>query len=184
MYDNKWGSYVNCLGVRDRGTSDLCTLSDCFFAKSLTSTLLSNTASFRGLGIGTFLVWCLQVLGSLGYKPPIVAMSDPFHLCYKMGHNHHMTHHVYLQLCLKMGSPYVSYDSPTFSLVMVYFVVPGYHKDWPIRQTIQGHQGYCMHNKFLCLLVLKKWLSNVHPTDELKLTTALLPLMLGTQLAY
>jgi hypothetical protein len=44
-----------------------------YFVELSTSNLLSDTASFRALGIGTFLLSCLQVLGSLAYKSPIVA---------------------------------------------------------------------------------------------------------------
>jgi hypothetical protein len=66
MFDNnKRGSYINCLGVVDKGTSGVCMLNGSYFVEPSTSNLLSDTASFRALGIGTFLLSCLQVLGSL-----------------------------------------------------------------------------------------------------------------------
>jgi hypothetical protein len=80
MFDNKSGSYINCLGVVDKGTPGVCMLNKRFFVKPLTSNLLLDTARFRALGIGTFLLSCLQVLGSLAYKSPIFAQSDPFQL--------------------------------------------------------------------------------------------------------
>jgi hypothetical protein len=73
MFDNKRGSYINCLGVVDKGTPGVCILNESCFVDPSTSNLLSDTASFRALGIGTFLLSCLQVLGSLAYKSPIVA---------------------------------------------------------------------------------------------------------------
>jgi hypothetical protein len=73
MFDNKRGSYVNCLGVVDKGTSGVCMLNGSYFVEPSTSSLLSDTARFRALGIGTFLLSCLQVLGSLACKSPIVA---------------------------------------------------------------------------------------------------------------
>jgi hypothetical protein len=73
MFDNKRGSYINWLSVVDKGTPSVCMLNKSYFVEPLTSNLLSDTARFRALEIGTFLLSCLQVLGSLGYKSPIVA---------------------------------------------------------------------------------------------------------------
>jgi hypothetical protein len=78
MFDNKRGSYISCLGVVDKGTPGVCMLNGSYFVEPSTSNLLSDPARFRALGIGTFLLSCLQVLGSLAYKSPIVARSDPF----------------------------------------------------------------------------------------------------------
>jgi hypothetical protein len=77
----KGGSYVNCLGVRDRGTPDLCTLSDCLFVNLSTSNLHSDTASFCGLRISTFFLLCLQVFSSLGHKPPTLLLR-PTHFTF------------------------------------------------------------------------------------------------------
>jgi hypothetical protein len=73
IFDNKRGSYINCLGVVDKGTPGVCMLNGSYFVESSTSNQLLDTARFRALGIGTFLLSCLQVLGSLGYKSPIIA---------------------------------------------------------------------------------------------------------------
>jgi hypothetical protein len=62
MFDNKRGSYINCLGVVDKGTPSVCMLNGSYFVEPSTSNLLSDTASFRALGIGTFLLSCLSCL--------------------------------------------------------------------------------------------------------------------------
>jgi hypothetical protein len=81
-----------------------------YFVEPSTSNLLSDTVRSRGLGIGTFLLPCLQVLSSLDYKLPIVARSDPFLLAYhERGQGQLTTHHLYLQARLETSSPYVSY---------------------------------------------------------------------------
>jgi hypothetical protein len=98
IFDNKCGSYINCLGVVDKGTPGVCMLNGSYFIEPSTSNLLSDTARFHALGIGTFLLSCLQVLGSLAYKSLIVARLDPFQLaCHEMGHGQLATHHLYLQ---------------------------------------------------------------------------------------
>jgi hypothetical protein len=144
MFDNKCGSYINCLGVVDKGTSGVCMLNRSYFVEPSTSNLLSDTASFRALGIGTFLLSCLQVLGSLAYKSPNVARSDPFQLaCHERGHGQLATHHLYLQARLEMGSPCVlrtnwiyqrSFRNGSLSL---YQLPQGL--SYPCRQTVQGH---------------------------------------------
>jgi hypothetical protein len=122
---------------------------------------------------------CLQALGILGYKLPIVAMSETFHLtCHEKGQDHHMTHRLYLQSCLEMGSPYaVSYLQLGFTNVLFdndLFRCFGYHNesfiliDKPSKAT---KEGYYTDDKCMMLLVLKKWLTNVYPTDELKSTS-------------
>jgi hypothetical protein len=40
MFDNKRGSYINCLGVVDKGTSGVCMLNGSYFVKPSTSNLL------------------------------------------------------------------------------------------------------------------------------------------------
>jgi hypothetical protein len=120
------------------------------------------------------------VLGSLGYKPPIVAPSDPFVLaCHERGQGQHMTHHLYLQARLEMGSPYVSYVQIGFTNVMYEngrFRCTNYRKDCPIHTDKQSKaidEGYYTDDQFMRLLVLKKWLSNVYPTDEPRSTSVL-----------
>jgi hypothetical protein len=181
MIANRRGSYVNCLGIRDRGTPDLCPLSDCFFVEPYSSNLLKDTAHFRGLGIGTFLLSCLQVLGSLGYKSPFVAKTDVFCLaCHKKGQDLHMTHHLYLQLCLEMGSPYVSYVQLGFTNVLFengLFGCSNYPNECPVltdKPSKSIEEGYVTDDTSFCLLVLKKWLLNVYPMGSPKLTTILL----------
>jgi hypothetical protein len=180
MSDNKRGSYINCLGVVDKGTPGVCMLNGSYFVEPSTSNLLSDTARFRALGIGTFLLSCLQVLGSLAYKSPIVARSDPFQLaCHKRGHGQLATHHLYLQARLEMGSPYVSYVQIGFTNVMFEkgrFRCTNYRKDCPIHADKQSkaiEDGYYTDDQFMWLLVLKKWLSNVDPTDERRSSTVL-----------
>jgi hypothetical protein len=57
--------------------------------------------SFWTLRQKHFVLSCLQVLGSSGYKPPIVATSDPFHLaCHEKGQD-------LQELRLEMSSPYM-----------------------------------------------------------------------------
>jgi hypothetical protein len=46
MFDNKRGSYINCLGVVDKGTSGVCMLNGSYFVEPSTSILLSDTAIF------------------------------------------------------------------------------------------------------------------------------------------
>jgi hypothetical protein len=180
MFDNKSGSYVNCLGVVDKGTPGVCMLNESFSVKPSTSNLLSDTARFCALGIGTFLLSCLQVLGSLGYKLPIVARSDPFLLaCHERGQGQLTTHHLYLQARLEMGSPYVSYVQIGFTNVMFengHFCCTNYRKDCPIHTDKQSNaieEGYYTDDQFKRLLVLKKWLSNVYPTNEQRSTSVL-----------
>jgi hypothetical protein len=180
MFDNKRGSYINCLGVVDKGTPGVCMLNKSFFVEPSTSNLLSDTARFRALGIGTFLLSCLQVLGSLGYKSPIVARSDPFQLaCHERGHGQLTTHHLYLQGGLEMRSPYVSYVQIGFTNVMFEkgrFRCTNYRKHCPIHATKQSkaiEDGYYTDDQFMRSLVLKKWLSNVYPTDEPRSTSVL-----------
>jgi hypothetical protein len=165
MFDNKRGSYINFLGVVDKGTPGVCMLNGSYFVKLSTSNLLSDTACFRALGICTFLLSCLQVLGSLGYKSPIVARSDPFQLaCHETGHGQLTTHHLYLQARLEMGSPYVSYVQVGFTNVMFEkgrFGCTNYRKDCPIHADKQSkaiENGYYTGDQFMRLLVLKKWL--------------------------
>jgi hypothetical protein len=180
MFDNKRGSYINCLGVVDKGTPGVCMLNRFYFVEPSTSNLLSDTARFRTLGIGTFLLSCLQVLGSLAYKSPIVARSDPFQLaCHERGHGQLATHHLYLQARLEMGSPYVSYVQIGFTNVPFEkgrFRCTNFRKDCPIHADKQSkaiEDGYYTDDQFMRLLVLKKWLSNVYPTDEPRSTTVL-----------
>jgi hypothetical protein len=180
MFDNKRGSYFNCLGAVDKGTPGVCMLNGSFFVKPSTSNLLSDTARFRTLGIGTFLLSCLQVLGSLCYKLPIVAWSDPFLLaCDERGQGQLTTHHLYLQARLEMGSPYVSYVQIGFTNVMFEngrSRCTNCRKDCPIHTDKQSKaikDGYYTDDQFMRLLVLKKWLSNVYPTDERRSTSVL-----------
>jgi hypothetical protein len=136
MFDNKRGS---CLGVVDKGTPGVCMLN---FDKPSNSNLLSDTARFRALGKGTLLLSCLQVLGSLGYKSPIVARSGPFQLArHERGHGQLMTHRLYLQARLEMGSPYVSYVQIGFTNVVFEkgrFRCTNYRKDCPIHACKQS----------------------------------------------
>jgi hypothetical protein len=180
MFDNKRGSYVTCLGVLDKGTPGVCMLNGSYFVEPSTSNLLSDTARFCALGIGTFLLSCLQVRGSLAYKCPSVARLDPFQLaCHERGHGQLATHHLYLQARLEMGSPYVSYVQIGFTNAMFKkgcFRCTNYHKDCPIHVDKQSKaivDEYYTDNQFMRLLVLKKWLSNVYPTDERRSTTVL-----------
>jgi hypothetical protein len=180
MFDIKRGSYINCLGVVDKGTPGVCMLNGSYFVEPSTSNLLSDTARFCALGIGTFLLSCLQVLGSLAYKSPIVARSDPFQLaCHERGQGHLATHHLYLQACLEMSSPYVSYVKIGFTNVPFKegrFRCTNFRKDCPIQAGKQSkaiEDGYHTDDQFMPLLVLKKWLSNVYPTDERRSTTVL-----------
>jgi hypothetical protein len=180
MFDNKSGSYINCLGVVDKGTPGVCKLHGNYFVEPSTSNLLSDTARFCALGIGTFLLSYLQVLGSLAYKSPIVARSDPYQLaCHERGHGQLATHHLYLQACLEMGSPYVSYVQIGFTNVMFEkgrFCWTNYGKDCPIHADKQSkaiEDGYYTDDQFMQLLGLKKWLSNVYPTDERRSITVL-----------
>jgi hypothetical protein len=180
IFDNKSGSYINCLGVVDKGTPGVCMLNGSYFAELSTSDLLSDTARFRALGIGTFLLSCLQVLCFLAYKSPIVARLDPFQLaCHERGHGELATHHWYLQDRLEIGSPYVSYVQIGFTIVMLEkgrFPCTNYRKDCPIHANKQSkaiEDGYYTNDQFMRLLVLKKWLSNVYPTDEPRSTSVL-----------
>jgi hypothetical protein len=180
MFDNKRGSYVNCLGVVDKGTPGVCMLNESFFVESSISNLLSDTARFCALGIGTFLLSCLQVLGSLGYKLPILARSDLFLLaCHERGQGQLTKHHLYLQAHLEMGSPYVSYVQIGFTNVMFEngrFCCNNYRKDCPVHTDKQSkaiEEGFYTNDQFMRLLVLKKWLSNVYPTDERRSTSVL-----------
>jgi hypothetical protein len=103
------------------------------------------------------------VLGSLGYKSPIVAPSDPFQLaCHERGHGQLTTHHLYLQARLEMGSPYVSYAQIGFTNVMFEkgrFRCTNYRKDCPIHADKQSkaiEDGYYTDDQFMRLLVVKK----------------------------
>ena len=109
MYDNKHGSYVVLLGVTDRGYPDACTLSEQYFNDPSDLGILTDTSSFRGHGLCSFLLSMIQVLGSLGYKAPVVPEpAAPFPLqCDEQFDKH--THHLYLQACLEIGSAYVMY---------------------------------------------------------------------------
>jgi hypothetical protein len=86
-----------------------------------------------------------------------------------------MTHHLYLQARLEMGSPYVSYVQIGFTNVILE-IVPNYRKDCPIhtnKQSKATEDGYYTDNQFMRLLVLKKWLSNVYLTDERRSSSVL-----------
>jgi hypothetical protein len=82
------------------------------------------------------------VLGSLGYKSPIVARSDPFLLaCHERGQGQLPAHHLYLQARLEMGSPYVSYVQIGFTNVMFEngrFRCTNYRKDCLIHTDKQS----------------------------------------------
>ncbi len=180
MFDNKRGSFISCLGVVDKGSPGVCMLNGSYFVEPSTSNLLSDTASFRNLGIGTFLLSCLQVLGSLAYTSPIVARSDPFQLaCHERGQGQLATHHLYLQARLEMSSPYVSYVKIGFTNVPYEsgrFRCTNFRKDCPIHADKQSkaiEDGYHTDDQFMRLLVLKKWVANVYPTDERRSTTVL-----------
>jgi hypothetical protein len=108
------------------------------------------------------------VLGSLGYKLPIVARSDPFLLaCHERGQCQHMTHHLYLQqACLEMGSPYVSYVQIGFTNVMFEngrFRCSNYCKDCPIltdKQSKAIEKGYYTDDQFMRLLACSEEVDN------------------------
>jgi hypothetical protein len=107
MFDNKYGTFINCLGVSLNGNPEVCTLSDRFFVELSNYNLLLETSTFRGFGLGTFLLSTLQVLGSLGYKALTVVPFQPFHLnCHKGGQYQVFTHHLYLQARIEHGSAY------------------------------------------------------------------------------
>jgi hypothetical protein len=76
MYNNKLGNCVALLGTTDIGDPSICTLSERFFVDQSNSGLLqSNPSSFRGLGLASFLLSTIQVLGQLRCKPPRVLTS-------------------------------------------------------------------------------------------------------------
>jgi hypothetical protein len=78
-----------------------------------------------------------------------------------------------------MGSPYVSYVQIGFTNIMFKkgrFRCTNYRKDCPIHANKQSkaiEDGYYTDDQFMRLLVLKKWLSNVYPTDERRSTSVL-----------
>jgi hypothetical protein len=78
-----------------------------------------------------------------------------------------------------MGSPYVSYVQIGFTNVLFEkgrFRCTNFRKDCPIHADKQSkaiEDGYYTDDQFMRLLVLKKWLSNVYPTDEPRSTTVL-----------
>jgi hypothetical protein len=64
MYDNTHGNYVALLGTTNTGDPTLCTLSDRFFVDRSNSGVLSlNPSTFQGLGLASFLLSTIQVLG-------------------------------------------------------------------------------------------------------------------------
>jgi hypothetical protein len=78
-----------------------------------------------------------------------------------------------------MGSPYVSYVQILITNIMFEngrFCCTNYRKDCPIHTDKQSkaiEDGYYTNDQFMRLLVLKKWLSNVYPTDEPRSTSVL-----------
>jgi hypothetical protein len=173
MFDNKHGTFINCLGVSLNGNPEVCTLSDRFFVELSNYNLLLETSTFRGFGLGTFLLSTLQVLGSLGYKAPTVVPFQPFHLnCHKGGQYQVFTHHLYLQARIEHGSAYASYINIGFSRVLFendQSLCSNYRKDCPVNSDKKSKiikKGYHTDDKFMRLLVLKKWLFNVFPAED------------------
>jgi hypothetical protein len=161
MYDNKHGSYVVLLGVTDKGYPDTCTLSEQFFSDPSASKVLSPTAAFRGLGLGTFLLSLIQVNGFLGHKaPPITDPSAPYRLeCDKRATK--CTHHMYLQARPEVSSAYVMYVQLGFSSPVVgggNYHCRAYKDECPVNATRKYTANeLCYHtdDNSLRLLVLK-----------------------------
>jgi hypothetical protein len=78
-----------------------------------------------------------------------------------------------------MGSLYVSYVQIGFTNVPFEkgrFRCTNFRKDCPIHADKLSkaiEDGYYTNDQFMRLLVLKKWLSNVYPTDGQRSTTVL-----------
>ena len=177
LYDNKHGSYVVLLGVTDKGHPEQCTLSKQFFSDPSASGVLSPTASFRGLGLGTFILSLIQVNSFLGHKAPSIPdPSEPYRLeCDERSNK--CTHHLYLQARLEVGSAYVMYVQLGFSSPVVgganNYHCRAYKDDCPVnasRKYTSNESSYHTDDDSLRLLVLKKWLHNVYPANA-QLTT-------------
>jgi hypothetical protein len=54
MFDNKYGMFINCLGVILNGNPEVCTLSNPFFVELSDCNLLSEISTFSGFRIGDF----------------------------------------------------------------------------------------------------------------------------------
>ncbi len=79
-HDNKNGSFVSLMGCCEEGDRDRFSLTPKFYVDPSHSNRLSDTATFSGQGLSTFLLSTLQVLGSLGFKAPHVSPTDAFHI--------------------------------------------------------------------------------------------------------
>jgi hypothetical protein len=78
MFDNKRGSYINCLGVVDKGPPGVCMLNGSYFVEPSTSNLLSDTACFRALGIGISSCLVSKCLALLPTNPQLLLDRIPF----------------------------------------------------------------------------------------------------------
>ena len=120
----------------------------------------------------------IQVLGFLGYTAPNVSnehLLDPYVLVCneEVGDESSKTHHLYLQSRIEVGSAYVMYVMMGFNTL----ATPGssyhcesYHRECPVnrnKKKIKFDDSYHTDDRFLRLLVQKKWIYNVWPSDSL-----------------
>jgi hypothetical protein len=119
MHDNKHGNYVVLLGVTDRGYPDMCTLAKRFFSDPSGSDVLSDSSSFQGHGLGTFLLSLLQVMGFLGHNAHVINNPAAPFLLHCDERIQKFTHHLYLQARLEIGSAYVMYVQLGFTSPVV-----------------------------------------------------------------
>ena len=178
MYDNTNGSFIHSIGVTETGYFDKCQLTEQFFIDPSEKTILSDTASFRGKSLCTFMLSLIQVLGFLGYTSPLIdvdRLSEPFVLvCNEVvDAESKKTHHLYLQARIEVGSAYVMYVMMGFTTL----ATPGssyhcesYQRDCPVHRTKKKFKfevGYHTDDNCLRLLVQKRWIFNVWPADLL-----------------
>jgi hypothetical protein len=107
-----------------------------------------------------------------------VVPFQPFHLNYhERGQDQVFTHHLYLQARIEHGSAYMLYINIRFSRVLFendQSLCSNYRKVCPVNSDKKSkiiEEGYHTDFKFMRLLFLKKWLSNVDPAEEANLLT-------------
>ena len=82
---------------------------------------MSDTASFNGHGLATFMLSAIQVFGSLKNQPPAVQHSVQLYdvVCNEDGAKDASNHHIYLRARLEIGSAYVMYVALGFTTAAV-----------------------------------------------------------------
>jgi hypothetical protein len=179
MFDRLSGSYIHTLGVADKGYPGKCTMSPHVFTdpSSEEPTILSETSTFTGHSLATFLLATVQVLGALHYDAPDVSLESNVYrlICNEplLSDYSPQSHHLYLQARVQRGSAYVMYVMQGFTTLAVAggeYHCTSYHHECPVNKSktkVPVQDSYHTDDPLLRLLALKHWIYNTWPTDPL-----------------